>query len=172
MNRLKRYFATLALCAAGCSAGAADDASDLLFDVTFDQYQVRADKAGGKSGTLSFASPDLQLRMWKGVKNKKNAITLSGSEVLDYGMKGNFDPRQGTVSFWVSPVNWKPSEPVFQRFFTAYQPGFVFMVYKYHLGSEPNRSILVIRSLALVSSSPCSLTNQSKNCMVRKSFTS
>ena len=40
------------------------------------------------------------------------------------------------------------------------------------LGSEPNSSILEIRSLALVSSSPCSLTNQSRNCMVRKSFTS
>ena len=131
MNRLKWYITTLFLCAAACSVFTAEDASDLLFDVTFDQYQVRADKAGGNPDTLSFPSPDLQLRMWKGVKNNKNAVTLSGSEVLDYGMKGNFDPRQGTVSLWVSPVNWKPSEPVFQRFFTATQPGFVFMIYKY-----------------------------------------
>lgn len=110
--------------------------SDLLFRATFDQYQVRADFSRGKPETLTFDSPDLQLRMWKGVKNKKNALTLSGSEMLDYPMQGNFDPRQGTVSLWIAPVNWKPSAPVFHRFFTAHQPGFLFMIYKYHVPGQ------------------------------------
>ena len=35
------------------------------------------------------------------------------------------------------------------------------------LASEPNSSILVIRSAVFFSSSPCSLTNQSRNCTVR-----
>ena len=39
-------------------------------------------------------------------------------------------------------------------------------------GSDPNSSIFLIRSVAFVSSSPCSLTNQSRNCMVRKSLAS
>ena len=116
MNILKTCFLSLLFCGLGSAAGAADSPSDVIFDVTFDQYQVRADRSDGKPDTLSFASPDLQLRMWKGVKNNKNALTLSGSEVLDYKMQGNFDPRQGTVSLWFSPVNWKPSDPVFQKF--------------------------------------------------------
>ena len=38
-------------------------------------------------------------------------------------------------------------------------------------GSFPNNSNFFTRLSALVSSSPCSLTNQSRNCIVRKSFT-
>ena len=132
MNILRNCLMAASFLILAGKAVSADEASDLLFKVTFDQYQVRADRSGGKPDTISFDSPDLQLRMWKGVKDNKNAVTLSGNEVLDYEMKGNFDPRQGTVSLWVAPINWKPSEPFFRRFFTAHQPGFLFLVYKYH----------------------------------------
>ena len=50
----------------------------------------------------------------------------------------------------------------FSSLFSIYSP----------LLSPPNRSILVMRSAAFFSSSPCSLMNQSSICMVRKSLTS
>ena len=47
----------------------------------------------------------------------------------------------------------------------------LFSIYKLR-ASSPNSSILVIKSIEFFSSSPCSLINQSKNWVVRKSFTS
>ena len=107
----------------------ADDS--LLFKADFDAWTVTADFAKGKKESTTFKNPSLQLRMWQGLDGKGNALALEKSEICAYPLKGNFNPKQGTVSLWVAPLNWKPSQPGFQWFFTASQKDFVMHVYKY-----------------------------------------
>ncbi len=107
----------------------ADDS--LLFRADFDAYTVTADEAKGKRDSLTFKNPSLQLRMWPGIDQKGNALAMEKSETCAYPMPGNFTPEQGTVSFWVAPLNWKPSEKSFQWFFSAKQKDFTLHVYKY-----------------------------------------
>ena len=56
--------------------------------------------------------------MWPGAHGNVNSLAYSKSESCAYALKDNFDPRQGTVSFWVASLGWKPSAKVFQWFFT------------------------------------------------------
>jgi hypothetical protein len=107
----------------------ADDS--LLFRADFDAFSVTADYAGGGRESTTFKNPSLQLRMWKGIDGKGNALALEKSERCAYPLDGNFNPKQGTVSFWVAPLNWKPGDHGFQWFFTASQPDFTMHVYKY-----------------------------------------
>ena len=103
----------------------------LLFKADFDAWTVTADHAKGKKESTTFKNPSLQLRMWPGINGKGNALALEKSERCGYSMKNNFNPKQGTVSFWVAPLNWKPSQPGFQWFFSASQNDFVLHIYKY-----------------------------------------
>ena len=115
-----------ALAAAGL-LGAGEDPA-LLFRADFDTYSVWADYAKGAKNSDSrqspgFQSPDLQLRMHKGIPGSKNSVCLTNAESLCYANYRNFDPQQGTVSFWVSPKNWTPSKRKFEVFFTGSNPG-------------------------------------------------
>ncbi len=103
----------------------------LLFEADFNSYSVTANCSKGDPKSTTFTNPSLQLRMWPGIKEQGNALALEKTEQCSYPIKGNFDPRQGTVSLWVSPLNWKPGAKTFQWFFTAYQNGFTMHVYKY-----------------------------------------
>ena len=110
--------------------GAEKDES-LLFAVDFDDYSVNAGFAKGDPKCHSFKNPDLQLRMFPGVNGKGNAVTLTNEECCAYKLPGNFDPRQGTVSMWVSPQNWKVSGDKWQHFFRIGTPRFNMVLYKY-----------------------------------------
>ena len=110
--------------------GAEKDES-LLFAVDFDDYSVNAGFAKGDPKCHSFKNPDLQLRMFPGVNGKGNAVTLTNEECCEYKLAGNFDPRKGTVSVWVSPQNWKMSSNKWQQFFSVSTPKFNMILYKY-----------------------------------------
>ncbi len=106
-----------------------------LFKVDFDNYNVTAGFAKGSPVSDSFTNPDLQLRMFPGAGDgRKNGICLENSEHLSYPLKDNLNAKQGTVSLWVSPRNWKISDNGPQVFFCGSYWGkdehFSFLIYK------------------------------------------
>ena len=105
----------------------------LLFNSNFDGFTVKANYAAGNPNCKSrgFANPDLQLRMFPGVQRKGNALLMDNREECNYDMYRNLDPRQGTVSFWISPQNYNMGKDGFQIFFNAQQPDFRLLIYKY-----------------------------------------
>src|ERR1035437_8054922 len=78
----------------------------LLFEANYNSWNVTANYAKGDKHCLSFDNPDLQLRMFAGLKDS-GALKISNREYCEYRMTNNFDPRQGTVSLWVAPQNWQ-----------------------------------------------------------------
>ena len=108
----------------------ADVPPGLLFHADFDAYNVSASFAKGSPKSTNFKNPDLQLRMFPGIREKGNALRLE-NEFCAWRMKGNFTPARGTVSVWVSPQTWKFSEKKFQVFFEARQKDFRLLLYKY-----------------------------------------
>ena len=116
--------------------------SSLLFETNFDNYSVNANYAKGDPKCYSFENPDLQLRMFPGINGKGNALSLSNNENCTYKLPGNFDPRQGTVSLWVSPQNWKVSSDKWQKFFSVFNRKFQFTLYKY---MRPNNLMFYIK---------------------------
>ena len=126
-----KYSLTLLCLLIGLLPGVHGAEPGVLFEANFDQFSVNA--AYGKGGTQcrSFANPDLQLRMFPGVGGKGNAINLDNSEYCEYPAVGNFNSKQGTVTLWIAPQNWKPSEKKVQVFFDAVvTAGFRLIVYK------------------------------------------
>ncbi|MBR4665122.1 MAG: hypothetical protein IKO93_14740, partial [Lentisphaeria bacterium] len=99
-------------------------AAEKIFDITFDDYTVKPQLAKGSAKSSGFTEPDLQLRMHKGVNDRGNALNLGNAERLNFPMKGNFNPKQGTVILWIAPSNWDISSSNFQLFFHAVQPRF------------------------------------------------
>ena len=95
--------------------------AEKLFDLSFDDYTVTPQIAKGTKTQKGFGNPDLQLRMYSGVRNKGNALNLGNREKLSYNMKGNFNPKEGTVILWVAPQNWRIADKPFQLFFYAVQ---------------------------------------------------
>ena len=85
----------------------AEDPS-ILFRADYDTYSVVADFARG-----SKASPDmsegLMMRMFSGPGEKGNALMLANGETVRYSAGENFNPREGSVSFWVCTENWRAS---------------------------------------------------------------
>ncbi len=110
----------------------------LVFEVNFDSWSVNASHAKGEPKCASFENPDLQLRMFSGVKNQTGGIKLRNSEYCQYPMKSNFDPAQGTISLWVSPQGWKGSDDHFHLFFTAKDQNYRMIVYKYYQWARLN----------------------------------
>lgn len=103
----------------------------LLFEANFDNLSLNANHfSAGDGKCLSFANPDLQLRMYPGLNNKGNSVVLDGTEFCEYAAPGNFDASQGTISIWVAPINWKPSEKTYQLFFDTCFKKTRFIVYK------------------------------------------
>ena len=102
----------------------------LLFEANFNAYGIDADFSKGDGKCSDFPAPDLQLRMFPGVAGKGNALNLANSECCKYKMPGNFDPRQGTVSLWISPQNWNISEEPWQVIFHAEQKDYKLQIFK------------------------------------------
>ena len=96
----------------------------LLFKADFDAYSVKANFAKGEASARKFGEESLQLRMWPGAYGNVNSLAYSKSETCAWALADNFDPRQGTVSLWVAPLNWKTSNKSMEVFFWAQQKNF------------------------------------------------
>ena len=114
MKKLLLLFFTVV--AVGLFAAQESDPS-LLFYASFDSYSTDPDYAKGLKKTTTAALRDLQLRMFNGVADQKNALELSNRESVWYDAPQNIDPRKGTVMLWVAAQNWVPSDKSFQIFF-------------------------------------------------------
>ncbi|MBR7120674.1 MAG: hypothetical protein IKC94_00345 [Lentisphaeria bacterium] len=126
---IRRFFI---LCLSGLWLMLQAGEPDLLFEVNFDQFSTDAAVFGGEKVSTSFANSDLQMRMFPGVNGRGNAINLENREFLEYPALGNFSAKSGTVTLWVAPQNWKPSEKKVQVFFDAMIAGgkFRLLIYK------------------------------------------
>ena len=98
------------LCLGLSAAEAAKDPS-LLFEATFESNTLTADYAKGDPKCFTIADADLKAtgRAMEGVGKKGTALVIDRSVDCLYNMKDNFDMKQGTVSMWVAPLNWKTS---------------------------------------------------------------
>lgn len=104
--------------------------AEKIFDLSFDDYTVKPQIAKGSKEQKGFANPDLQLRMYQGVNGKGNALNLGNSEKLSYQMKGNFNPKEGTIILWVAPQNWELNQKKFQLLFYATQAKYYMYISK------------------------------------------
>lgn len=104
----------------------------LLFELNYDSWSVNANYSKGNGKCLNFKNPDLQLRMFPGIKGDKNGgLCMDCRESCVYQMKDNLNPEAGTISLWLSPQNWKVSDNHWQIFFMARQKNFQIRIYKY-----------------------------------------
>jgi len=130
MNLKRKFFACLA--AAGTLLGAAEQG--LLFHVGFDSYSVDANHSCGSGKGSGLPDKDLQLRMFPGAGNKANALVLNLRERVQYRADGNIDPRQGTVSMWIAPVNWDFNGLESLTFFNFGEKGRTIRIFKHSWG--------------------------------------
>ena len=112
---MKNFSLLLALLTAGAVSASEPG---LLLHTSFDKFTTIPDHAANQKTKTSGIRPELQLRMYTGPKGKNNAVLLNNKEHIAYTHTDNFNFKQGTVSFWVKPVNWKMSaRGKFQTFF-------------------------------------------------------
>lgn len=127
---MKRHILLLLFLGSALLAEEQTDPS-LLFKAGFDNVTVTAEHAAGNRKSLNFPE-SLALRMYNGVGNKGNALSLTNRETVSYSNFRNHNPQKGTVSLWVASLNWKPSEKKFQIFFqSAFPNGCRFLIYKF-----------------------------------------
>lgn len=101
----------------------------LLFKAEFDNYSVRADYAAGQPDSVDFKG-DLSLRMFPGPAGKGNAVKLLSSEKISYMAAKNINPKQGTVSFWISPQKWDYNKKQMHTFFETYFGPYVVTIFE------------------------------------------
>ena len=130
MFRTGKLMVFLLMALVGTTLAGEEKDQGLLFEAGFDSYGVDADYSGADGKCSGFTAPDLQLRMFPGVAGKGNALNLANSEFCKYKMPGNFDPRQGTISLWINPQNWKITEEPWQVFFHAEQKDYKLQIFK------------------------------------------
>ena len=105
MRNLILSLATLA--AVGTVGWCAADSS-ILFRAGYDTYSVVAETACG-SKTSPDMSEGLMMRMYDGPGGKGNALMLTNGEKVHYQAAGNFNPKEGSISFWVCSDGWRAS---------------------------------------------------------------
>ena len=90
--------------------------------------------AGGKK---TFKT-ETELQFRPGLKGKALLIGMDQKKVrhgVSYPHEKNLDWKQGTISFWVNPVNWNGTETgFFAPFFSTWAGANNFYIYKYHVG--------------------------------------
>lgn len=101
---MKATLAFLALSVLAACAADVGTAPKRLFYVSFDQWDTKADQAGGSP--KSDFKDSLMLRQPEGAYSRAG-MRIEPGETLNYPAKGNFDSRRGTVSFWVKPFRWQ-----------------------------------------------------------------
>jgi len=126
---MKKSFAGVfcALFSVLCLAQERDPA--LIFSADFDDYTTKASYAAGAPGGAGI-SADLSLRMYPGVAGKGNAVSLKAGECITWSAYKNFDPRQGTVSFWLAPRSWNREKKGLHTFFETRFGEYYFAVYE------------------------------------------
>jgi hypothetical protein len=122
----------------GADQAGQSGAAEPSFALDYDGWSLSAAPARGDAICTGFGSPDLQLRMFAGIKGAGGSLKFANAEYCQYALRGNLDPQQGTISLWVSPQNWKASDDRFQIFFTAKDRGWRMIVYKYFQYSRVN----------------------------------
>ena len=126
MMKKKMMFALAGLCLAGMVCAAEDPS----FVLDFNTLKADAADAIGSPACVNLKNKDLSAKKTAGINGKGNAIVLTNAEGLTYQMKGNYNPKQGTVSIRFSPQNWDTKGKNYQVLFEANQPGYRFAVYK------------------------------------------
>ena len=116
-------------------------AAEKIFDLSFDDYTVTPQIAKGDKQQKGFTEPDLQLRMFRGINDKGNALNLGNREELTFRMPGNINLQQGTIIMWIAPQNWSIADKKYQLFFNAAQKGYFFRIAK----TSPNVLLANIR---------------------------
>ena len=98
---------------------------NLLFEATYDTYSQNADFAKGDKKAYGFPESDLQLRMYPGApgKSSRNSLQVADTERVHYKAKGNFNGKQGTISFWFQMVNYDLRDEVLQTLFAMVDNG-------------------------------------------------
>lgn len=86
------------------TAFSAPPESDVLLHASFDNF-INADKAiGSQTGKAKKEAEFCN----DGIKGK--ALRVREGNVVEFEQKGNVDVKQGTVVFWLRPVDWEPGK--------------------------------------------------------------
>jgi len=118
----------------GGFAGAAEEVvaeKGLLFHVSFNARTPKADFAKGRADSTNFTRT-LQYLTAPGVVGI--GLETEDNESCNYEMAGNFNPKEGTLSIWVRPENWRPADARPYVFFAAEIPD----TYRLLLYKEPD----------------------------------
>jgi len=83
--------------------------SDLTFAVTFDRKHLNADKALGSSASTTLADVGLLLRGLIGF-DSAGAFKPEPGEDLKFSAVNNANPHQGTLTLWVSALDYDPGK--------------------------------------------------------------
>lgn len=137
---LLKGFSLTSLLACAVLFGAEDDG--LLFYCDYNGTADAAFAVGDKTATCAIP-PEFQ----PGVSGQAVVIggdpkveqrVVDGLPVSDkkarncvYSSKGNLDFEQGTISFWVQPLDWKGTDPDFNVLFHARAGDNLFLIYRY-----------------------------------------
>lgn len=141
---MKKFLSSLALLSLLLANAAEKRDPSLLFQATFDGYTVNADYAAGNGRAKNENKFELNLRMFPGVKGKGNAVAMDKTEEIQWDIRKNFNPSAGTLSFWLSPVNWSVPTKSQHRFIQLYANDFNMMVMREKTSDE--RIILYLNS--------------------------
>ncbi len=108
-------------------------AADPIFYSSFDDTVTPVFAAGEKTSKL-----DVPPVFKPGLKGKALLIGLDEQNIrrgVTYSHKKNLNWTQGTISFWVNPVNWKGTDTgFFAPFFSTWAGKNNFYIYKYSVG--------------------------------------
>lgn len=132
-SSLTRRCATVAIYLAALLAGSATD-DGLVFYCAYDGTADATFACGDKAATCAIA-PEFQ----PGVRGQ--AVVIGGPGTLPaqnptarncyYSPDGNFAAQQGTVSFWLKPLDWDGKTKGFNVFFRTGFGANYFMLYRY-----------------------------------------
>lgn len=94
-----------------------DSNQDILFHCSFDGTLEPAIQKGEK-GFDGTASPEFT----EGLKGGK-ALVTSNTQNATYPIEGNLNLTQGTIKFWVMPMDWSGNENLFHHFLRVLESG-------------------------------------------------
>lgn len=106
------------------------DRDDLLFYASFDR-DVKADLAKGRSDPLLKPKAQLTVKIVKGIRGKA-VIPQAG---IVYSAKENLNPVEGTISFWISPIDWYSGDGKNHPILSWWAANGSVIIYQYYPGN-------------------------------------
>lgn len=100
-------------------AGILAAAGELIFHVSFDHDSIHPDSAAGTKTAHNNSGIGFANKKTVGINGKGSAIILDKSMAAKWYVNKNLNQKQGTVSLWISPVNWQVSGKSRHLFFQA-----------------------------------------------------